>query len=100
MNSRISLPTTVLALSLAVVLGVGLLALIAAGGGAPVAMVPTGEYIRRIFVIPIAGAIVGAAAWMVLFALHRDSYHRMDWTTFRNCAGWSLFVTSPRLWKN
>ena len=95
MNSRFSLPTTILALSLAVVLGAGLLALIAGGGGAPVAMVPTAEYIRRIFAIPIAGAIVGAAAWMVLFALQRDGYHRMDWTAFRNYTGRSPFDTSP-----
>ena len=94
MNPRFSLPTTVLALSLAVVLGAGLLALLAAGGGASVAMVPTAEYIRRIFVIPIAGAIVGAAAWMVLFALQRDGYHRMDWTAFRNYTGRNPFDTS------
>ncbi len=94
MNSRFSLPTTVLALRLAVVLGAGLLALIAAGGGAPVAMAPAAEYIRRIFAIPIAGAIVGAAAWMVLFALERDGYHRMDWTAFRNYTGRNPFDTS------
>ncbi len=94
MNSRFSLSTTALALSLAVVLGAGLLALLAAGGGTPVAMVPFGEYIRRIFAIPIAGAIVGAAAWMVLFALQRDGYHRMDWTAFRNYTGRSPFDTS------
>ncbi len=94
MNSRFSLPTTVLALSLAVVLGAGLLALLAAGGGGSVAMAPISEYIRRIFGVPIAGAIVGAAAWMVLFVLQRDGYHRMDWTAFRNYTGRSPFDTS------
>lgn len=97
MNSRFSLPTTVLALSLAVVIGAGLLALLAAGGGASISTAPIAEYIRPIVAILAAGALAGAAAWTVLFVLKRDGYHRMEWIAFQpfNYGGRSPFDTSP-----
>ena len=97
MNSRFHLPTTALALSLATVLGAAFLGVLAGTAGTSGAAAPVSHYLRPILGVLCAGAITGAAAWTVLFALKRDGYHRMEWVAFLpfNYGGRSPFDTSP-----
>lgn len=98
MNSRFNVPVTALALSLAVVLGAALVGLLGSAAGTTGGMAaPISVYIRPILDVLAAGAVTGIAAWMLLFAMKRDGYHRMEWVAFLpfNYGGRSPFDTSP-----
>jgi uncharacterized membrane protein YwaF len=103
MRTRFSLPVVSLALTLAVVLGTALMGLIGAAvldtdrqwlHTSPVTAL--GTFLSPVFSILVLSAAVGALGWTVLFLLHRDGFHRLEWTAFRpfNYGGRSPFDIS------
>jgi hypothetical protein len=83
MRSPFSLPVVCLALTVAVMVGLVALASFAAAApaGSPV-LVPVTAMAKQVFAILALSWIAGTLGWIAAFGLHKDGWHRMEWTAF------------------
>lgn len=103
MHPRFSLPVTVLALSLATVIGTAVIGFLGAAVQntqtqllAPTRAMAVGAVLEPVFFIVLLGAVAGVLGWAALFSCRRDGFHRIEYTAMMpfNYGGKSPFDTS------
>jgi hypothetical protein len=82
MRSRFSLPVVCLAITVAIIGGLVIFAPLAAASPASPAWIPVTALAKQVFAILALSWIAGILGWVATFSMHKDGWHRMEWTAF------------------